>query len=112
MGKKMNNLSDLGGMVFSTNPDFEFEEDDDVVETLAPEKQKLKVTLDIIKKKQKKATVVSGFIGTEEDLKTLAKMIKTKCGVGGSVKDNEIIIQGAYVDKVKNILNEAGYRVK
>lgn len=109
MGKKISDLSDLGGMVFSTDPDFEFDEEQDEVETLAPEKQKLKVFLETIKKKNKKVTVVDGFIGTDEDIKALAKMLKTKCGVGGSIREDQILIQGEYLNKVKDLLKEAGY---
>jgi len=100
------------GTVYSTNSDFDYEYDDiEEEETLAPKEQKLKVTLDSKKRKGKTVTLVSGFIGTEDDLKDLAKILKTKCGVGGSVKDYEIIIQGKFKDKVIEILKSLDYNV-
>lgn len=101
------------GTVYSTNSDFDYEYDDfEEEETLVPEEQKLKVLLDSKKRKGKTVTLVSGFIGTEEDLKDLAKILKTKCGVGGSAKDNEIIIQGKFKDRVIEILKSLNYNVK
>lgn len=102
-------------VVYSTNPDFqyEYENDGEVQETLDPSKQKLKVYLDSkAKKKGKQATLVSGFIGTEDDLKELGKLLKTKCAVGGSVKDGEVIIQGDFRDKIVQILSSEGYNAK
>ena len=100
-------------IVYSTNPDFNYEYDEDeVVETLPPEQQKLKVSLDTKKRKGKIVTLITGFVGTEDDLKDLAKLLKSKCGVGGSAKDNEIIIQGDFREKVKTILIGEKYKVK
>jgi len=101
------------GMVYSTNPDFNYEkEDSDADETLEPSKQNLRVQLDRKKRKGKSVTLITGFIGTEDDLKTLAKELKSKCGVGGSAKNGEIIIQGDFVQKVMDILTKAGYKSK
>ena len=89
--KKLNSLEDLGGFVFSTNSNFEYE-NEEVEATPAPNQQYLEAHFSNKGRAGKTVTVISGFEGTEDDLKTLAKMLKTKCGVGGSVKDNEIII--------------------
>ncbi len=100
------------GTMYSTNPDFEYDyEGDEEQDTLSPEEQKLKVQLDSKKRKGKTVTLISGFIGTEEELKTLAKTLKTKCGVGGSAKDGEIIIQGNFKDKIIDILRKLSYKV-
>ncbi|MDP2088080.1 MAG: translation initiation factor [Flavobacteriaceae bacterium] len=109
--KKSNSLSDLGGFIFSTDAAFVFEKEE-IQETLSPNKQYLEALFSNKGRAGKTATIVKGFIGTEEDLKLLGKLIKTKCGVGGSVKDNEIIIQGNYRDKVMEILKNEGYNVK
>jgi len=100
-------------IVYSTNPDFKYDVNDNnqEQETLPPSKQKLKVYMDVkARKKGRQATLINGFIGTEEDLKDLAKLIKTKCAVGGSIKDNEIIIQGDFRDKIVEILSAKGYK--
>lgn len=101
-------------VVYSTNPDFEYQYDnEEEQETLDPSKQKLKVYIDNkAKKKGKKATLIHGFVGTEDDLKELGKLLKTKCAVGGSVKDGEIIIQGDFRDKIVQILKAEGYSAK
>lgn len=109
--KKSNSLSDLGGFIFSTNASFEFEKDE-IQETLAPNKQFIEAIFSNKGRAGKTATIISGFVGSEDDLKQLAKLLKTKCGVGGSVKDNEIIIQGNYRDKIMEILKKEGYNVK
>jgi len=109
--KKINSLDDLGGFVFSTNDSFEFDKQENQ-ETLAPKQQFLEALFSNKGRGGKTVTVISGFIGSEDDLKSLAKILKTKCGVGGSVKDNEIIIQGNYRDKLMEILKKEGYNVK
>ncbi len=101
------------GVVYSTNPDFQYQYDDEpLAETLPPEKQRLRVTLDRHHRGGKTVTLVTGFVGTDEDLQTLGKMLKNRCGVGGSAKDGEIIIQGDQLDKVKQSLAAAGYNVR
>ncbi|WP_046746187.1 translation initiation factor [Kordia zhangzhouensis] len=109
--KKLNSLEDLGGFVFSTNDDFELHTET-VEETLAPNEQQLEAHFSNKGRGGKIVTVVKGFVGNEDDLKALAKLLKVKCGVGGSVKDNEIIIQGNYRDKIIQILQKEGYQVK
>jgi len=100
-------------VVYSTNPDFNYQyEEHTEPETLAPEKQNLRVILDTRQRKGKTVTLIQGFIGTETDLKELAKLLKNKCGTGGSVKDGEIIIQGDIKEKVLTILRENRYRTK
>ena len=100
-------------VVYSTDPNFQYEYDEETeAETLAPEKQNLRVSLDSKQRKGKTVTLVQGFVGTEEDLKELAKLLKNKCGVGGSVKDGEIIIQGEVKEKVLTILRDNKYRAK
>ena len=109
--KKLNSLEDLGGFVFSTNDDFELE-NGTVEETLDTSSQYLEAHFSNKGRGGKVVTVVKGFVGAEEDLKALGKLLKVKCGVGGSVKDNEIIIQGKYRDKIVQILEKEGYNVK
>lgn len=112
MAKKISSIEDLGGFVFSTNANFEFETNNETVETLPTNKQFLEAHLDKKNRGGKIATIIKGFQGSEDDLKLLGKMLKTKCGVGGAVKDNEIIIQGNFRDKVMEILKNEGYNVK
>jgi len=103
------------GVVYSTSNNFEYEYDNEneEIETKAPEKQNLKVLLDNkAKKKGKKATLITGFIGAEDNLKDLAKILKTKCAVGGAAKDGEIIIQGDFREKVVEILKQMGYKAR
>ncbi|RZJ67313.1 MAG: translation initiation factor [Flavobacterium sp.] len=112
MAKKLTSLNDLGGFVFSTNEDFEFDNDETSGETIDPNKQRLEAHLDKKNRGGKVATIIKGFEGSEDDLKSLGKMLKTKCGVGGAVKDGEIIIQGNFRDKIMEILKTEGYNVK
>lgn len=111
MAKKMTSLGDLGGFVFSTNADFEFNAQSDEV-TPDPSAQRLEAHLDKKNRAGKIATVIKGFKGQEEDLKALGKMLKAKCGVGGAVKDGQIIVQGNFRDKIIDILKKEGYVVK
>lgn len=106
MAKKKKNI------VYSTNPDFEYEEEENELETLPPEEQLLYVSIDRKKRKGKEVTLIEGFEGTDDDLKTLAKVLKSSCGVGGTVKDGEILIQGNFRDKIMDILAEKGYKTK
>lgn len=110
MGK---NKKSKTNVVYSTNPDFDYDHDDDSdAETLAPEEQHLNVLLDRKQRKGKTVTLITGFVGTDDDLKDLSKVLKSKCGVGGSAKDGEIIIQGEVRDKVIDILTKQGYNTK
>jgi translation initiation factor 1 len=108
---KNNHWKERLNIVYSTNPDFQYETEnrEDEPDTLPKEKQRLRVCLDKRNRGGKQVTLISGFAGKEEDLQTLAKFLKTKCGVGGSAKDNEIIIQGDFREKIKEILIAAGY---
>lgn len=109
--KKMQKLEGF----FSTNPDYKpdfLDDDDDLEETPAPENQLLYVSIDRKQRKGKTATLIEGFIGHPDDLKDLGKELKSKCGVGGSAKDDVIIIQGEVRDKVMGLLEKMGYKVK
>lgn len=100
-------------VVYSTNPDYNFEYDQESSrDTLDPENQDLRVMLDRKQRKGKSVTLISGFIGDEDDLKDLAKMLKSKCGVGGTAKDGEILIQGDHRNKILELLKSAGYKAK
>ena len=109
----MNDWKDRLGVVFSTNPDFQYETArEPETETLPPDKQKLLVTIDRRNRGGKQVTLVSGFTGTEEDLKALGKTLKVRLGVGGSAKDGEITVQGDFRDKVTALLQQMGYHAK
>ncbi len=108
-----NDWKDRLGMVYSTNPDFQYETgDNEEQETLPPKQQDLRVSLDRKKRKGKSVTLVSGFVGSADDLKALGKLLKSKCGVGGTAKDGEILIQGDFCGKVVEILKKENYKVK
>lgn len=101
------------GVVYSTNPDYQYQYDDEPeATTLPPAKQRLRVSLDRHHRGGKTVTLVTGFIGTDDDLQALGRQLKAKCGVGGSAKDGEIIIQGDQLTKVRSALTDAGYQVK
>jgi translation initiation factor 1 len=113
--KEKQDWKDRLDVVYSTNPDFKYskeEEEEELQETLPPAKQTLKVSIDRKQRKGKSVTLVEGFIGSEDDLKELSKVLKAKCGVGGSAKEGEIIIQGEFKQKVAEILSSLGYKVK
>ena len=99
------------GVVYSTNQDFEYSFDNEtVVETLSPEKQKLKIQLDKKSRAGKQVTLMTGFVGNESDLEALSKKLKNLCGCGGSAKNGEILIQGDVRDKVLNWLITQNYK--
>ncbi|MBN3519493.1 translation initiation factor [Algoriphagus lutimaris] len=113
MAKRNNDWKKRDGVVYSTSDEFEYrQEGSEEIGTLAPAQQNLKVMLDKKARAGKKVTLVDGFIGTEDDLKELGKMLKNKCGVGGSAKDGEILIQGDHRDKIVQILQSSGYKAK
>lgn len=100
-------------VVYSTNPDFNYETDgEEQQQTLPPAQQDLRVWLDRKQRAGKTVTLVKGFAGSDEDLRELASLLKGKCGVGGSAKEGEIIIQGDFRDRVVDILCKAGYKAK
>ncbi len=109
MAKKQKNRMNV---VYSTNPNFSFDTDDsDEIETPSAHQQKLYVSLDKKNRGGKEVTLVEGFVGTDDDLKDLGKLLKSKCGVGGSAKDGEIIVQGNFRDKVMAELTKLNYKV-
>lgn len=106
MSKKHNAV----GVVYSTNPDFQYQYDDvQEEETLAPQSQKLRVRIERNHRGGKTVTVVTGFVGTDADMQDLEKKLKSACGVGGSAKDGEIIVQGEQREKVVATLLKLGY---
>ncbi len=108
MGKK--NKPDTKGFVYSTDPNFKFEEENSSIETLPSAQQKLRIRLDTKHRAGKAVTLVEGFIGKKEDLEEFGKKLKSYCGTGGTVKDGEIIIQGDQREKVMQWLLKNGYK--
>jgi len=101
-----------GGIVYSTNPDYQFNHGMAEEETLSPGRQLLFVWLDRKARKGKTVTLVRGFKGSAGDLEELARLLKSRCGTGGSAKDGEVILQGDFREKIILILNSLGYKVK
>ena len=105
-----NDWKDRLDIVYSTRPDFQYSyAGKEEVDTLPKDKQSLRITLDKRNRGGKKVTLITGFTGNEEDLQELGKLLKTKCGVGGSVKENEILIQGDFRNRLLEILHREGY---
>ena len=112
MGKK-NNWKSREGVVYSTSEDFAYtHQNNEENETLPPGKQSLRVMMDNSGRAGKQVTLITGFVGKTTDLDALTKLLKTKCGVGGSSKDGEIIIQGDFKSRIADLLKEWGYKVK
>ncbi|MBO5974551.1 MAG: translation initiation factor [Paludibacteraceae bacterium] len=111
---KNNDWKSRLNVVYSTNPDFNYEvaSQEEEQDTLLPEKQNLRVQLDKRNRGGKSVTLITGFVGKDDDLKDLGKFLKLKCGVGGNTKDGEILIQGDFRDKVVDLLSSKGYKVK
>ena len=98
------------GVVFSTNPDYEYSDDSqEETNTLPKNQQKLRLNMERAGRGGKTVTLVKGFVGSDEDITSLCKLLKQKCGVGGSVKDGEIIIQGDHRQRLVEILKKEGY---
>ncbi len=97
-------------VVYSTDPNFEYQHEEETTENVSSDKQNLRVLIDRKKRRGKEVTLVTGYKGSSEVLKELGKFLKTKCGVGGAVKDGEILIQGNHRDKIVKLLIEKGYR--
>lgn len=106
MSKKKNKSRHV---VYSTNPDFDYDDNQELDETLPIANQKLYVSIDRKKRKGKSVTLIEGFVGSDDDLKVLAKKLKTACGVGGTAKDGEIMVQGEFKDKIYSLLTNFGY---
>lgn len=110
---KKNNWKNREGVVYSTNQNFEYEYGgNNESDTLPAHQQNLKVILDKSMRAGKQVTLVTGFVGKSSDLESLTKILKTKCGVGGSSKNGEIILQGDLRDKVVQALTKEGYKAK
>lgn len=108
---KENDWKSRLNVVYSTNPDFRYETEAEAeIETIPPARQNLRVWLDRKQRAGKQVTLVKGFVGSDEDLRALAAMLKSRCGVGGSAKEGEIIIQGDFRDRVTELLVKAGYK--
>ncbi|QEC51682.1 translation initiation factor 1 [Anseongella ginsenosidimutans] len=103
-----------GGLVYSTDPGFQLgtSHEDGEEATLAPNRQDLRVQLDRKQRAGKAVTLITGFRGRPDDLEKLGKMLKSKCGTGGSVKNGEVLVQGDFREKIMQILGSEGYRVK
>ncbi len=107
---KNNDWKDRLNIVYSTNPDFNYESQEECEpETLDRKQQKLRVAIEKKGRGGKTVTVINGFIGKEDNLKELGRLLKTKCGVGGSVKDGEILIQGEFKQRIIDLLKAEGY---
>lgn len=108
--KTNNDWKDRLNVVYSTNPDYKYDsEDEEEVVALPKEKQLLRIELDKRNRKGKSVTLITNFVGSDDDLQDLAKSLKTRCGVGGSARDGEILLQGDFRNKVLELLQKDGY---
>jgi translation initiation factor 1 len=112
MKSKKKVVNDFGGIMYSTDPGFSYEEEETSQVNLPNNQQNMKVMLDKKNRGGKAVTLVAGFVGEMDALEQLGKMLKTKCGVGGTTKEGEILIQGDFRDKVVELLKKEGYKVK
>lgn len=112
MKPKNKSLADLGGIMYSTDPAFEYAKEENIPDKTPNNQQELRVMLDKKNRGGKAVSLVTGFRGSAEDLESLGKMLKSKCGVGGSAKNGEIIIQGDFRDKILLLLQKEGFKVK
>jgi translation initiation factor 1 len=103
-------VSKKRNIVYSTNPNYDYDDKNEELETLEPREQKLKVLIDRKQRKGKSVTIITGFKGSDNDIKDLAKTLKSKCGGGGSTKDGEILVQGEFKDKIYSFLIDMGYQ--
>lgn len=108
----MSKKKSQGGIIYSTNPNYQPQVENEDTETLPPEKQQLKIWLDKKQRKGKVVTLITDFVGSIDDLKELEKALKNHCGSGGSAKDGEILIQGDHREKILLFLNGKGYNAK
>ena len=107
----MNDWKKKLNVVYSTNPDFEYETDEiPEEETLPKDKQSLRIQLDTKQRRGKEVTLITGFVGSNDDLNELGKLLRVKCGVGGSAKEGEIIVQGDMRNRVLEVLKQEGYK--
>ena len=105
-----NNWKKREGLVYSTNPDAQYDYGDEEQVTLPPSEQRLRIELDKKQRAGKQVTLITGFVGSDDDLKDLAKKLKQSCGIGGSAKDGEIVLHGDFRDKVTDLLNSLGFK--
>lgn len=112
MNKKQRTLNSFSDIVYSTNPEIVSKTEEELPQSLPPAQQQLRVWVEKNHRGGKIATIIKGFQGTDDDIQTMGRWLKTTCGTGGSVKDGEIIIQGHHADKIVKLLIDKGYKAK